>query len=51
MVNVENTFVGVPLTETGPKPFEMRRCAIEIHDVETLKQLRRFIDQQIQRME
>jgi len=63
VVNVQNEFVGMSITEFGPKTEMIQpnwyscqqrplcRCSIELRDLCVLKELRRFVDQQIKRME
>lgn len=49
MMNVENQFVGVSLTESE-SPLNMRRVSLEIPDVKALTEMYVFIGQQIKRM-
>lgn len=51
VVNVEDKFVGITITESGPRPFEMRRVGLEISDVDALRLLRDFLTQQIERQQ
>lgn len=46
LVNVEDRFVGMSLTER--EGLNMRRVAIEIHDVNELRAMRDFLDLQLQ---
>ena len=47
--NVEGKFVGLSLTEKSG-PMQMRRVAVELHDIDQLCDLRDFLISQTQRM-